>query len=81
MTRKRSREEMAEQILREARSPEATVTGIMQVVSLEWNSWKALKAKLLKGGLLVVVDGHLRTTDKGIAYLAARERLRSLMVV
>lgn len=79
MTRKRSKEEMVEQILRAAREPDATVSQLMSLVSLSWESWQELLPKMRAQGLLLVKDEFYRTTDKGLDYIAAREKLKGLL--
>ena len=79
ITRKRSKEEMAENILRAARTPESTVSQVMQLVSLSWDSWQELIPKMRSAGLLLVKDGFYRTTDKGLEYIELREKLKALM--
>lgn len=74
-TKKRSREEMVAAILRHTRQPETTVSQITQMVSLPWNSWKSISGELLERGLLVKVDGHYRTTEKGLEWLRLREEM------
>jgi predicted transcriptional regulator len=70
---------MVEQILRAAREPDATVSQLMSLVSLSWESWQELLPKMRAQGLLLVKDEFYRTTDKGLDYIAAREKLKGLL--
>jgi predicted transcriptional regulator len=70
---------MVEQILRAAREPDATVSQLMSLVSLSWESWQELLPKMRAQGLLLVKDEFYRTTDKGLDYIAAREKLKGFL--
>ena len=74
-TKRRSPEQMQMAILRTAREPEATVSSITQLVSLQWQAWKRLSGDLMKKGMLMQKDGHYRTTAKGLEWLRLREAM------
>jgi predicted transcriptional regulator len=79
MTRKRSKEEMCEAILKEAMHPKATISAINEFVGLAWGSSQELIPKLRSAGLLLVKDGAYITTARGEEYIEARKVQRELL--
>ena len=82
MTRKRSKEEMCEQILRQAGKPEGIAPSeVTQNLSISWISYQELVPKMLKEGLLRQLYNQLYTEQRGFKYIDAREKLKELLQV
>jgi predicted transcriptional regulator len=74
--KRRSREELIEHILKEAKEPEAKVIAVSR--GLDWNTWLALSTMLVSRGMLTTRNGYYQTTGKGVEWLEARERMKAV---
>ena len=74
--KRRSREGIIEEILRRGKEPEAKVTQVSHRV--DWNTWLAISADLIKKGLLTKRNGYYQTTGRGLEWLEAREKMNAV---
>jgi predicted transcriptional regulator len=77
LTRKRSREEISEAILRRAREPEATVTSITIGLGVAWSTWLIVSEDMIKRGHLTRKNGCYQSTEKGLSWLEMREKMNA----
>jgi predicted transcriptional regulator len=76
VTKRRSRDQLIEEILSKGKEPEATVIKLM--AGTDWKTWRSLKEELMGRGLLIKKNSFYQTTGKGLEWLQMRKEMKAL---
>jgi predicted transcriptional regulator len=76
VTKRRSRDQLIEEILSKGKEPEATVIKLM--AGTDWGTWRSLKAELIEKGLLIKKNSFYQTTGKGLEWLEMRKAMKAI---